>query len=156
VGLPLPIERLTIESELRPEEVVARLRGATGRGRQFRGRVGDREFRLRREIHYMNGSAPVARGRVVELPEGSRVDALLRPSTGALVFMLLWFVGLTISFVVVVVAAAMEPRRTPLVLLPLAFFAFGYALIVGGFKLESGRTRESLTLLVAAPTTRRR
>ena len=156
MGLPLPIERLTIESELRPEEVVARLRGATGRGRRFRGRVGDGEFRLRREIHYMNGSAPVARGRIVEVPGGSRVDALLRPSTGALAFMLLWFGLLTISFVVVVVAAAMEPRRTPLVLLPLAFGAFGYALIVGGFKLESGRTRELLTSLVAARSTRRR
>ena len=70
--------------------------------------------------------------------------------------MLLWFGGLMISFVLVIVAAAMEPRRTPLVLLPLAFCAFGSALIVGGFKLESGRTRESLTSLVAAPTTGRR
>ena len=70
--------------------------------------------------------------------------------------MLLWFGLLTISFVVVVVAAAMEPRRTPLVLLPLAFGAFGYALIVGGFKLESGRTRELLTSHVAARSTRRR
>jgi hypothetical protein len=69
----------------------------------------------------------------------------MRPSLPVLVLVGVFFgIG-----VLVLVAFAVEGGLTPLLLVPIGVLAAGYALMIGGFKLESRRSREALVAVVA-------
>jgi hypothetical protein len=100
VNLPLPYERLVIETKLTPGEVAERLREVTAPGRRlrfrssapekdFQGTVSDREFRITRVIDYRNSFLPVVRGRIEDAPGGARVEVSMRLQPVVFGFMLL-------------------------------------------------------------------
>jgi hypothetical protein len=164
VNLPLPYERLVIETMLTRGEVAARLREVTAPGRRlrfrssapemvFQGTVSDRVFRITRVIDYRNSFLPVVRGRIEDAPAGARVEVSMRLHPAVFGFMLFWFGFLTIILVVIVAIAAIEQTFSPFFVVPLGMFAFGYALTTGGFKVESRRSRERLEEILSAAST---
>jgi hypothetical protein len=158
VNVPLPYERFAIETTLSPEEVAQRLRDVTEPGRllrirserskEFRGSVNDREFTITRIIRYRNSFLPAVRGRIEPAQDGTCVEVSMRLHGFVLAFMGLWFGLVTVIFVGFIAAVAITQKFTPAVFAPLGFYAFGYALATGAFKVESGRTRERLDALL--------
>jgi hypothetical protein len=152
VRLPLPYERFSIETGLSPQEVVRRLRlvtstaptrGRADTGREFEGWVDDDRFQIVRRLRYRNPYRPVISGGIEEAPVGVSVRVSLKLSPGMLVFTGLSVGILTLVSVAWVVAAVAKGAFAPLVV-PLAFYAFGYALVMGSFTVEARRARERL------------
>lgn len=165
LSVPLPYERIVIETRLTPVQVAERLGRVTAPGRRlrlfrssagekdFQGTVSDREFRITRDIRYRNSFLPVVRGLIEDTPDGARVEVSMRLHPAVFGFMLLWFGFLTSTLVLIVVIAAVEQTFSPFFLVPLGMFAFGYALMTGGFRLESRRSRERLEAILSAEST---
>ena len=136
MNVPVPHERFVLETPLGPSEVVRRLRNGTA----FKGSVDQDEFRLRRAILYGNSFLPVLHGQIEATATGTRLRVSMRLRGGILAFMGMCFGLFTVISVAIVAIAVVEGKFTPLVFAPLPFYAFGYAFVVGGFKLESGRS----------------
>jgi hypothetical protein len=165
LSVPLPYERFVIETRLTPQEVAERLREVAAPGRRlrlfrssagekdFQGTVSDREFRITRVIDYRNSFLPVVRGLIEDAPDGARIEVSMRLHPAVFGFVLLWFGLLTSTLVLIVGIAAVEQTFSPFFLVPLGIFVVGYALMTGGFKVESRRSRERLDAILSAEST---
>jgi hypothetical protein len=164
VNVPLPYERLVIETRLTPQQVAERLREATAPNSRvarrssasdkgFQGIVSDREFRITPVIRYNNAFLPLIRGQIDDAPDGARVSVSMRLAPAIFGFMLLWFGFLTPVVLAIVVVAAITQTFSPFFLVPFGLFAFGYALTTGSFKFESRPSRERLEAILSADET---
>jgi hypothetical protein len=74
----------------------------------------------------------------------------MRVHGAVLGFMGLWFGLLTVIFALAIAATVSRGKVTVVVIAPVGFYIFGYALMTGGFKLESRRARAMLNQLLRA------
>ncbi len=86
----LPYERLTIETNLSPEEVQRRLEGVVEPKKWFRwpysrdhepyqGTWDGNRFKISRIIHYRNSFLPVIQGEIISRYPGTIIELVMRP-----------------------------------------------------------------------------
>ena len=160
----LPSERFVLDAPAAPDEVRDRLLEAVAPRRRlsirrpekpFTGTVEAGSFELRPVLGYRNSFAPIARGSFSSGVAGTRIEVRMRMLPAVAVFMALWLSGAAAFFVVALVIAVSDPSRAWLLLVPLAFIAFGYGLSMLSFSFEARRMRTNLALLLltGAPAT---
>jgi hypothetical protein len=157
--MPLfPDERFVIDAQAAPEEVRDRLSSAVASGRGvslrkpeavFTGTVGSNSFQLRPVLGYRNSFVPTARGSFASGSAGTRVDVRLRLLPAVAIFMVVWLSLAAAFFLVMVVIAVLNPSRSWLPLIGIAFFAFGYLLMTLSFSFEARRIRTNLAMLLS-------
>jgi hypothetical protein len=151
-------ERFVIDAQAAPEEVRDRLSSAVAPGRRvslrkpeavFTGTVGSNSFQLRPVLGYHNSFVPTARGSFASGSAGTRVDVRLRLLPAVAIFMVVWLSLAAAFFLAMVVIAVLNPSRSWLPLIGIAFFAFGYLLMTLSFSFEARRIRTNLAMLLS-------
>jgi hypothetical protein len=162
----LPYEHLKIITALSSEEVFKRLDNAIEPYRLFRlfesgtkpyqGSIEGSHFEVSRIIGYANGFLPVITGDVQSEISGCSISITMRPSLPITVFMIIWLGGVALGFLGILYYTLISPLTGPHttdpspLLIPAGMFAFGYALFLGGFKLESVPSKQFFQKLFEA------
>jgi len=149
-----PVE---LVSKLDRAEVLRRLQAGVdsewtfGGGKTVVGRVGDDGFRLRMRIGYRNSFQTYMFGSVQTEGRGARIVARTGMHPAAAVFMTLWIsvvgLGAAIGVAGLIQAQPGEAVQGLIILVPIAMFAFGIALVGIGRSIarnERGRLIEFL------------
>jgi hypothetical protein len=140
----IPFRRFTIDSPLPLATAHERLAAAIepkrwlrfGGGEcPFEGRVDETSFEIWRIIGYGNSSRPGIRGTLVSAGHGTTVEGTMMLPLFTRVFMTIWFGGVLVGCVVVLIAVA-TGARDPLLLIPFGMLAFGSLTLIGGFVFE--------------------
>lgn len=154
----LPDERFVVDASATPDEVRDRLSSAVASGRRvslrrpdaaFTGTVATNSFQLRPILGYRNSFVPTARGSFASDSTGTRVNVRLRMLPAVAIFMAVWLSLAAAFFLGMIVIAVLNPSRSWLPLVGIAFFAFGYLLMNLSFSFEARRIRTNLTLLLS-------
>lgn len=114
--ISLPFRRFAIDSELSPEEALARIRGIveprspflaafSRTNKLFAGEVSRDGFKIMRIISYGNGRLPVVRGVFEATPSGTRVAITMRPMRLVAIFDAIW-----IGFAILILCLATISR----------------------------------------------
>lgn len=153
----MPIYRFQVETRLAPSAAIARLKALTGPPRSFWsgytfgpddsfppfiGKVAEKSFRLRRDIHYRNSFLPLIWGRATVLPDGSRIRVTMFLHPFMTIFMALWLYG--IGTLVVEFLSNPPPTHRWAAVGPASLLVFGIALVCGGFFPEAIKARRLL------------
>lgn len=133
------VERL--RSVVRGESKLGRFFGSAWTSQElpdvpFIGHVGDDSFTIRRNIHYRNSFLPQISGRIGPTLTGARVQILMYVHP---------FVGLFMVFFLTAGGYTAFTKHSTSRFPPWGLFAFGVALIVGGFFPEALIARRKLT-----------
>jgi hypothetical protein len=154
----IPFERLTIHSPLRPDEALKKLEENIQpklpfiwkrKGQKpYLGKIEGFHFSLRRIIFYRNSFLPMIEGEIQPEMGGSSIRITMHPHIWVLAFMGLWLGGISIFFLAVLFnllsfgtnASPHQPHEM-LIILPIVMIVFGYVLCLGGFKLESVKSK---------------
>src|SRR6266540_69596 len=147
----LPDELFVIDAPATPDEVRERLSSAVASrpDAAFTGTVATNSFQLRPILGYRNSFVPTARGSFASDSAGTRVNVRLRMLPAVAIFMAVWLSLATAFFLVMVVIAVLNPSRSWLPLVGIAFFACGYLLMHFSFSFEAHRVRTNLGLLLS-------
>lgn len=162
----IPYEKLTISSAYRAEEVLARIAQNTememtfkkrflGRikmrsNNTYEGTVSDKGFEISRVIFYRNSFLPLIIGDVRDQPFGSEIDLTLRMNWVVIIFAMIWMGFVTLACLAVLVYILFTGEFDRILLMPFGMWLFGFVLFLGGFKLESIRSRNHLMELLNA------
>ena len=155
----LPYEKLTIKTKLRPEEVLQNLNNVVEPRKHFRGwkktseksyegNVEGLSFNLFRIIYYRNSFLPVIKGKIESDIGGSSIQISMHPHILVILFMVIWMAGAgwmffsSFSFEIF----KNDPRGFDFIpdflYSPFSMILFAYALILGGFKFESVKSKK--------------
>lgn len=152
-----PFERLKITTKLSTDEAIRRVVNVTEPQRYFRwfatdhkpyeGKVEGYQFQISRVINYRNSFLPMIHGEILPEMRGSSIRITMRPHGLVIAFMIFWLGGVGFFFLMMLstfVSAAMQGTRgnPSALLIPAGMFAFGYLLIMGGFKFESAKSKK--------------
>lgn len=164
----LPYERFQLHTLLTASEVIRRIGEATqpitvfsfsnknNKGKLFSGYVMDDSFRIHRMINYRNSFLPQLNGSVLTQGELTLVRVRMHPAGFVLAFMGIWLgvTGLVCLLVVGTkifgVGSTVPNDFSAEYLTPFGMFAFGYLLVLAGYKFESKPSKESLRKLLEA------
>jgi len=143
----LPYRRFVLESRMAPSRVVERLSENVGRRRlirfgaeraAFEGEVRDMSFQISRIVWYSNSFLPKIVGRIEPgVDGGSKITVVMRLSRPTAIFMSIWFAGVILIGLPVMVASLRSPPFTWMDLIPVGMLAAGGALTLGGFLPEA-------------------
>lgn len=162
VGL-LPFERFTLHSNLRPDDILYRLRENvepertfrfrgflfSGNGKPYEGSVNQNgTFSIKRLINYRNSFLPVIEGVVEHEGRGSRVKVKMRLNTFVLVFIAIWLGVVGIVSIAMLIGALNSGILDRGTFIPLGMFLFGAVMTVLAFKFESTRSKKDLAELL--------
>lgn len=160
----LPFENITYKSQLDSEEILRRIDGIIEPERTFRltgvfgsqepnryeGSITENSFSIMRIISYKNSFLPRIKGVVEEGLDGRIVRVKMRLHNFVFAFMLFWLGVVGITCLGVLVSMLGNQDLAPQTLIPFFMFIFGYALVTGGFKYESIKSRKFLADLFEA------
>ena len=153
----IPYEHLKIKTRLSADEVSKRLDEVIEPKRSFRwfeanrkpyqGNIEGPSFEISRIIHYRNSFLPIIKGEIQPEMSGSSVHITMRPHGFIIAFMIVWLGGVGFFFFIMLVSfiSSMTQnniRDAAVLLIPGGMFAFGYALLLGGFKFESIKSKK--------------
>lgn len=164
----LPIERYTLLTKLSPTEVKALLeanvayksRGmqlkigwsAPAPGKPYEGVVEDNRFEISRIIDYRNSFLPVIIGEVSDDIVHTAVRIRMRLNIAVAVFMLFWFTGVTVGFIVFLILLTKSlffgGKFEVVMLVPMVMLVFGFLLVNWGFRSEANKSRKFLQALL--------
>ena len=153
----LPFENFYIITNLKPEQVQARLEKEVepNKGfsfsnlfsrsdRAFTGYIVNGTFEFKRIISYSNSFLPQIKGSTEPWMNGSRVHIKMRMHNAVIGFMCLWL-GMALLFGVGFLVQELNKGPFEVVdLAPFLMFGFGYVLATGGFKFESTKAKNML------------
>jgi len=154
----LPFERLTLRTPLSPDEVYARLAAAVEPVRWYRspfsrahrpyeGEITPNGFKIRRVINYRNSFLPAITGRIRVDEIGSAIELVFRLHVVVAVFMVVWLGGAAAA--TIVGAAEILRGHAPAVAwIPLGMLVLGYAMMQGGFVIESRKAKRFFDELI--------
>lgn len=160
----LPFENISYKSKLDSGEVLERINQITEPKKAFRligffvssnqkpyeGWVDGRSFKLNRIIAYGNSFLPIISGSIEKDFNGSTINIKMRLNTFVLVFIFIWFGGVGIACLAAIVSLLSEQNFDPLTLIPFGMLIFAYALVTGGFKYESIKSKKYFAKLFGA------
>ncbi len=152
-----PYERLMIKSPLSKLEAIHRLDNVMEPRRYFRffgarekpyqDKREDSHFEISRIIGYRNSFLPMIKGDVESEINGCSIFISMQPHILVIIFMLFWlgivgffFLGALASFLSSLgQTSAADSSSLPVLG---GMFVFGYALLLGGFKFESVKSKK--------------
>lgn len=156
----MPVFWFNVDAPIPPQVLVDRLRSVvTGESKlskffgsawasqelrdvPFIGDVRDDSFTIRRNIHYRNSFLPRISGRIVPTLTGARVQILMYVHP---------FVGLFMVLFLTAAGHVAFTKHSTSGFPPWGLFAFGIALLAGGFFLEAVIARRKLTAVFLNP-----
>ena len=158
--MPLfPFDRVSIQTQLAPHEVIARLASVVeprkfwrfrGGQQPFEGEVNATDFRITRIITYRNSFLPVIRGRVVPDGGGGRLDASFTLHPLVITFLVVWCGLLFIIGGPMWVGALLSGDWHGGPLTTLGLLAFAWLLTSASFTVEARKARTMLAELLVA------
>ncbi|HWB62546.1 MAG TPA: hypothetical protein VG603_03475 [Chitinophagales bacterium] len=104
------------------------------------GEWSGQSFTISRILNYRNSFNPVITGTVRETPLGSSIHVKMQLHSFVKSFMLLWFTPLLLALLFLIYDQISHWMFSPGTLFILAFLAFGYGILMIGFKIESSRS----------------
>lgn len=151
----IPYVRVKLESLLSPDEMRQRLATSltppqTGfgsfdpPGSVFYGNLRPDGFTAWKVIRYRNSFLPIANGTWRVEGRATLVDLRLTLHPVVMAFMAIWMALPLFAGSILTISALVDRRFTPMVLIPFAFAAAGYALATAGFRWEY---RDTITQL---------
>lgn len=115
----------------------------------FQGTFSKEGFKLTRIIHYRNSFLPRISGSIAPEGAGSVVKIKMNLHPLVIAFMAVWFGGVIIASVAVIIAfITHSSRANPGMLVPLGMLIFGIALVSGGFWFEAPKQQEKLIAIL--------
>lgn len=159
-----PFENITYETKLDLNEIKQRLSEVIEPKRNFRmtgvfgknnhklyeGRINGNEFNITRIIGYGNSFLPIIKGKIEKGFNGTKVNVKMSLQPFIIFFMFIWFVGIGIGCFAALAMMFNEERFEPMSLIPFGMLIFGYAIVTGGFKYESIKSKKYLAQLFEA------
>lgn len=157
----LPFEKLVLHSKHPAEALRERLRPKVrkphGRfynmvrdeGPPYQGEVGE-GFSIQRVVLARNSFLPQIEGRFLEGSEGTKITVEMRLAGSIRVFMLFWMGGLGLFCLLEIVNWFATGLPEPGDLVPFGMLAFGYGIVMAGFKPESAKAKRFLAELFEA------
>ena len=157
----LPLENITYNSKLSPEEIIKVLNqnlepyqtfritgfGQSKKHKLFEGEISNSSFNIRRIIGYRNSFLPAISGTIEKDREGSKIIVKMRLHNLVLGFMILWFGGVIFALLAFSSSTLFTGTFNKVSLIPIGMLIFGYALVLGGFKYESIKSKKCLAEL---------
>ena len=162
----LPFENITYQTKLETEEILNRINEIIEPQKTFRmtgifgcsdhkpyeGNINGNTFNMTRIIRYRNSFLPRIKGGIVKDFGRTKVNVKMRVHTLVIVFMLIWLGGVGIGCIAVLASGFKFGGQNfePMTLIPFGMLIFGYALVTGGFKYESLKSKKYLAELFEA------
>ncbi len=162
----LPFENITYQTKLETEEILNRINEIIEPKKTFRmtgifgssdhkpyeGSINGNTFNLTRIISYRNSFLPRIKGDIVKDFGRTKVNVKMRVNTFVIVFMFIWLGGVGIGCLAVLASGFKFGGQNfePMTLIPFGMLIFGYALVTGGFKYESLKSKKYLAELFEA------
>ncbi len=163
----IPFDSFRLYTHLKQAEVQKRLETVTesrGGGLQifktrtmpYEGEITSDGFDINRIIRYRNSFLPDIIGKVSSIINGTEIQVKMRPNWGGLIFMAFWLGLSGIASLVILSVALVNFRKTLALglkretLIPFALFAFGYVMLMIGYRIESEKSKEFIKLLLEA------
>lgn len=115
--------------------------------RPYCGTITGNSFRITRRIIYNNAFQPQIKGEIEKDLYGVRLHVKMRLHPLVLVFMSIWLGITAIICLATLVFIVMNDHFEPMTLIPFGMLIFGYALMLGGFKYESIKSKSDLAQL---------
>lgn len=150
----IPYEKFQIDSGLSAAEVLQRIKQRTGEKKlfnfrsslEFSGHVNEREFEITKNISYQNSFLPVIEGKIEQISTGARVTISMRLHLAVICFMFIWFSGVSIACIEVLVHL---DRFSMPMLIPFGMLIFGVLIVSGGFWFEASKQKLRLIELLS-------
>lgn len=158
----LPYENITLETNLKSEEVYQKLSASTEPKRSglfsqrnifgtrtdkvFEGVIQKQSFDFRRIIYYQNSFLPNVTGSVEQLFHGSEIHIKLRMPLFATVFTCVWLGIVSIVFLAILFTSP----AIPILIIPSIMLVFGIGLFIIPFKIEARKVKNILKELLEA------
>lgn len=153
----LPFENIIYRTQLSQVKAIERLADKVEKEKAFGigtynfysyskpyyGTIYGSRFEINRALNYRNSFAPIIKGELFTHYEGTRIKVSMKPHGLVLVFMIIRFGAVFIGCFVTIIALLTQGFNLYF-LIPFAMLVFGVALILGGFKTESKRSRNDL------------
>lgn len=162
----LPFENITYRTKLEREEIYKRINEVIEPKKNFRmsgflgsrnhkpyeGSVNDNSFSITRIIGYSNSFLPRINGTIEKDFNGNKVNVRMRLHVFVFIFILIWFgiVGIACIAVLALGFKFGSQNFEPMSSIPFSMMIFGYALVIGGFKYESIKSKKFLAQLFEA------
>jgi len=160
----LPFENITYKTKLDSEEIVNKLievtepkktfrtKGIFGNGnhKPYEGSINGTSFTINRIIGYRNSFLPRINGIIERDSNGTKIKVKMRLHIFVIVFICIWFGGVGIGGIAVLASLFTNESFEPMALIPFGMLLFGYALVTGGFKVESIKSKKYLAQLFEA------
>ena len=162
----LPFENITYRTNLELEEIQKRINEVIEPKKTFRmtgifgnsnhkpyeGSINGNSFNMTRIIGYRNSFLPRIKGEIEKGFNGNKINVKMRLHAFVIVFMFIWFGGVGIGCLAVLSTLSNSDNFEPMTLIPCGMLVFGYALVTGGFKYESIKSKKYLAQLFEAET----
>ena len=116
----------------------------------FIGKVDAHGFKLRRNISYRNSFIPVVSGEFEVAGSTTLIHLRMGLHPLVMVFICVWMGAVGLATMAVAYGSIHTGRINPVVFVPAGMFLFGYALTMGGFLFERGRTLDELERALSA------
>tara|TARA_Y100001934_G_C11866151_1_gene546528 strand:+ start:24 stop:533 length:510 start_codon:yes stop_codon:yes gene_type:complete len=162
----LPFDNITYRTKLDLDEIQKRINEVIEPKKTFRmtgifgsnnhkpyeGCVNGNSFSLTRIIGYRNSFLPRINGEIEKDFNGSKINVKMRLHVFVIVFMFIWLGGVGIGCLAVLATGFKFGSQSfePMSLIPFGMLIFGYALVTGGFKYESIKSKKYLAQLFEA------
>ena len=162
----LPFENIKYKSRLNSQEILKkiseiiepkktfRMSGISGSNnhKPYEGNIIGNSFNISRLISYRNSFLPRIKGIIEKDFNGTKVNVKMRVNTFVIIFMFIWFGGVGVGCLAVLVSGFKFGSQNfePMTLIPFGMLIFGYALVTGGFKYESIKSKKYLAELFEA------
>ena len=157
--LLLPFRRLTLCTQLHPDEVYRRLAAAVEPMRRFRdpfsldhkpyhGKVSPSHFKITRVIQLRNSTVPTITGRIRSESAGSRIEVVLRLHIAIALFITIWLVLVATSAVTIASDALSRGRSPAMALVWAGIIVFVCTAMQRGFVVESRKDQRFLEELI--------
>lgn len=160
----LPFENITYKTRLDSEEILKRLTDITepkrplkksvffgsSNHKAYEGSIDVESFNIIRIIGYRNSFLPRIKGNIEKGYSGTKINVKMKLSPFVIAFMFIWFGGVGISCFAVLTLFSSRSNFDPTKLIPFAMLVFGYAIVTGGFKYESIKTKKYFAELFEA------
>ncbi len=153
----LPFEKLTIHTDLTPEQIKEKLEQFVEPYQMFRntfkqpnkpynGKIQETSFRITRNINYRNSFLPVIKGKIMpnDYGKGSQINITMSLHSFVIVFMTFWLFmvgggGISLLFLMISSGKFMLEG-----LIPVGMFIFGCLLTIIPFKIEANIAKKFL------------
>ncbi|WP_296046834.1 hypothetical protein [uncultured Alteromonas sp.] len=149
----IPRDNFTLDSRFSAAEITQRLQEHTAKKRtlgfnrdfEFKGRVGQYDFELMRNVAYQNSFLPVIEGKIKPVANGCHIEVTMRLHLLVTVGMVIWF---SFTGIACLFSLSNLHRFSLPMLIPFAMMFLGVAMVSGGFWYEACKQKKRLIEIV--------